>query len=104
MAREPVGLDPNGTPVYLKEMWPANDEIRSLVDASRLSPLLAVNELLTVFFRKFRESVRRAQCPEAVESLPVALAIGDICHKAVDRTYVRRINVGFAYQKTGHEA
>ncbi len=28
---EPVGLDPNGTPVYLKDIWPASDEIEQLV-------------------------------------------------------------------------
>ena len=28
---EPVGLDPNGEPVYLEDIWPGNDEIASLV-------------------------------------------------------------------------
>lgn len=28
---EPVGLDPNGSPVYLKDIWPADDEIVELV-------------------------------------------------------------------------
>ncbi|MBW1996051.1 MAG: aconitate hydratase AcnA, partial [Deltaproteobacteria bacterium] len=30
-AIEPVGLDPNGEPVYLKDIWPSDEEIRSLV-------------------------------------------------------------------------
>jgi GntR family transcriptional regulator, transcriptional repressor for pyruvate dehydrogenase complex len=41
---------------------------RSLVAASQLSPLLAINELLTVFFREFRESVKKAQRMTAIES------------------------------------
>jgi len=28
---EPVGLDPNGDPVYLDDIWPENDEIEALV-------------------------------------------------------------------------
>jgi aconitate hydratase len=28
---EPVGLDPNGQPVYLNEIWPKNEEIEELV-------------------------------------------------------------------------
>jgi aconitate hydratase len=30
---EPVGIDPNGTPVYLDDLWPAQDEIDALVKA-----------------------------------------------------------------------
>jgi aconitate hydratase len=29
---EPVGLDPNGEPVYLEEIWPTEEEIKGLVD------------------------------------------------------------------------
>jgi aconitate hydratase len=32
-SKEPVGIDPNGEPVYLDEIWPADEEIRALVDA-----------------------------------------------------------------------
>lgn len=31
MTYEPVGLDPNGRPVYLDDIWPANEEIEALV-------------------------------------------------------------------------
>jgi aconitate hydratase len=31
LAYEPVGLDPNGDPVYLEDIWPTDDEIESLV-------------------------------------------------------------------------
>jgi aconitate hydratase len=30
---EPVGLDPNGEPVYLEDLWPANEEIEDLIRA-----------------------------------------------------------------------
>jgi len=31
LAYEPVGLDPNGQPVYLQDIWPDNEEIEALV-------------------------------------------------------------------------
>jgi aconitate hydratase len=33
MVREPIGASSNGEPVYLKDIWPTNEEIRSLIDA-----------------------------------------------------------------------
>src|SRR3954469_3627972 len=33
MVNEPIGTGRNGEPVYLRDIWPTNDEIRSLVDA-----------------------------------------------------------------------
>jgi aconitate hydratase len=30
---EPVGMDPNGEPVYLEDIWPGNEEIEALVNA-----------------------------------------------------------------------
>ena len=30
---EPIGTSSNGEPVYLKDIWPSNEEIRSLIDA-----------------------------------------------------------------------
>ena len=33
MVNEPIGTGSNGEPVYLKDIWPSNEEIRSLVDA-----------------------------------------------------------------------
>jgi aconitate hydratase len=32
LTREPVGLDPNGEPVYLEDIWPANEEIDAWVE------------------------------------------------------------------------
>jgi aconitate hydratase len=31
LTTEPIGLDPNGTPVYLKDIWPTNAEIEAVV-------------------------------------------------------------------------
>jgi aconitate hydratase len=33
MINEPLGTSPNGEPVFLKDIWPTNAEIRSLIDA-----------------------------------------------------------------------
>ena len=33
MVKEPLGTASNGEPVYLKDIWPTNEEIRSLIDA-----------------------------------------------------------------------
>ncbi|MDQ3245465.1 MAG: aconitate hydratase AcnA [Pseudomonadota bacterium] len=33
MVNDPIGTGSNGEPVYLRDIWPTNDEIRSLVDA-----------------------------------------------------------------------
>ncbi len=32
MTYEPVGLDPNGRPVYLEDIWPSNDNIAAMID------------------------------------------------------------------------
>jgi aconitate hydratase len=32
MTYEPVGLDPNGRPVYLEDIWPSNEDIEAMVD------------------------------------------------------------------------
>ena len=33
-AKDPIGYDPNGNPVYLKDIWPSQKEIRDLVEKS----------------------------------------------------------------------
>jgi aconitate hydratase len=33
MVNEPIGTASNGEPVYLKDIWPSNEEIRKLIDA-----------------------------------------------------------------------
>lgn len=32
MTNEPVGLDPNGRPVYLEDIWPSNDDIAAKIE------------------------------------------------------------------------
>ena len=32
MVGEPIGIASNGEPVFLKDIWPTNDEVRSLID------------------------------------------------------------------------
>ena len=34
LANEPIGIGDNGTPVYLKDIWPSPDEIRSAIEAN----------------------------------------------------------------------
>jgi aconitate hydratase len=33
IVNDPIGVAQNGTPVYLRDIWPTNDEVRALVDA-----------------------------------------------------------------------
>ena len=33
MVNEPIGTGSDGKPVYLKDIWPSNEEIRALIDA-----------------------------------------------------------------------
>jgi GntR family transcriptional regulator, transcriptional repressor for pyruvate dehydrogenase complex len=54
---------------------------RRLVESSGLSPLLPFNDLLAVFFLRFRESVKRAEWKNAIEGhqrLIDQLASGDL--------------------------
>jgi aconitate hydratase len=30
--REPLGLDPNGNPVYLRDVWPSQEEVNKAVE------------------------------------------------------------------------
>jgi len=39
LARDPLGSDPQGNPVYLKDIWPSNREVRATVEKS-LSPAM----------------------------------------------------------------
>ena len=48
LATEPIGADPNDQPVYLKDIWPAQDEVRQAV-AQALSPELFESEYGNVF-------------------------------------------------------
>ena len=41
---------------------------RRLVESSRLSPLVTFSDLLAAFFRRFRESVKKAEWNDGIES------------------------------------
>ncbi len=46
--KDPVGLDPNGKPVYLKDIWPSDEEIRSYIE-KYVSPDLYKEKYKNVF-------------------------------------------------------
>ncbi|MEX0793834.1 MAG: FCD domain-containing protein [Pirellulaceae bacterium] len=51
---------------------------RELILASGLSPLMVFSDLLAVFFRRFRESVKKAEWPEGIEAHQEIIdALGD---------------------------
>jgi aconitate hydratase len=59
LTKEPIGVDPNGTEVFLKDIWPAADEVREVM-ARVLTPAL------------FKESYSRVFAgDETWQSLPV---------------------------------
>ncbi|MFM8275093.1 MAG: FadR/GntR family transcriptional regulator [Gemmata sp.] len=60
---------------------------RTLLEASGLKPLMAFGDLLTVFFQRFRESVKRAEWRLGIEShrrLVDLLAAGRVAEAAAD--------------------
>ncbi len=32
LTTEPLGYDPNGQPVYLRDIWPSQEEIREIIE------------------------------------------------------------------------
>ncbi|OJX49832.1 MAG: aconitate hydratase 1 [Flavobacterium sp. 38-13] len=48
LLNEPISYDPNQQPVYLKDIWPSNDEINSIM-SSVLSPKQFANSYGTIF-------------------------------------------------------
>ncbi|KPJ87570.1 MAG: aconitate hydratase [Spirochaetes bacterium DG_61] len=48
LTAEPLGYDPNGTCVFLKEIWPTNEEIQRVI-ANHISPKLFKKEYSNVF-------------------------------------------------------
>jgi aconitate hydratase len=72
---DPVGHDPNGEPVYLKDIWPSNDEIRETIER-------AINPTM---FRKRYEDVFKGD--EQWRNLPVPE--GNLYEWDEESTYVR---------------
>ncbi len=48
LSREPLGMDPNGNPVYLRDIWPSNQEIGDTI-AQTVSPELFEKNYADVF-------------------------------------------------------
>src|SRR5215218_9796055 len=48
LQRDPIGYDPNGDPVYLKDIWPSADEIQEMI-AECIEPSMYSSEYRTVF-------------------------------------------------------
>ena len=76
MASEPLGYDPNGEPVYLRDVWPTQEEIRSAVRQS-LKPEMYAEEYANVF-----------RSNEDFNKIPVAG--GDLFNWDPYSTYIQR--------------
>jgi len=48
LSRDPVGTDPNGDPVYLKDLWPSQEEVQEAINSS-IDPSMFREEYKTVF-------------------------------------------------------
>ncbi len=48
LSTEPIGYDPNGTPVYLRDIWPTQAEVREAIDKS-LKPEMYEEEYSDVY-------------------------------------------------------
>jgi aconitate hydratase len=48
LQRDPIGYDPNGDPVYLKDIWPSADEVQTTI-AECIEPSMFATEYRTVF-------------------------------------------------------
>ena len=58
LVNEPIGQDPNGNDVYLKELWPSSEEIRETI-AQSVQP--------EMFTRQYEESVKGNQLWNEIE-------------------------------------
>ena len=64
LTREPLGIDDDGKPVFLSDVWPAPDEIRSVIRDSIDPDALPAN--LRERVRGRRPSGRRCRSPTAI--------------------------------------
>ena len=76
LTTEPIGKDPNGNPVYLKDIWPSQDEINKIL-----------NEVLTeeVFQEKYKDILKGDEYWQALEA-----PTGEIFEWDSNSTYVRK--------------
>lgn len=75
LVHEPLGLDPQGQPVYLKDIWPSQQEIQETVNRSIQTEM---------FTREYGEVFKG---PEAWQKLPVPE--GDLYSWDANSTYVK---------------
>lgn len=76
LTKDPIGLDPNGNPVYLKDIWPSSREINEAINKS-ISPEL--------FRKKYSEILRGDESWEELEAPSSSLFSWD-----PGSTYIRR--------------
>jgi aconitate hydratase len=76
LTKEPLGTDPDGNPVHLRDVWPDSQEIRDAVGAS-LKPEMFVREYASVF-----------EGTDAWKALPVPAAEGGRFKWDLKSTYV----------------
>ncbi len=75
-ASDPLGVGPGGRPVYLRDLWPSMDEVRSTVDKS-LSPDL--------FSTKYADAMKGDERWEKLTSF-----VDDNYHWEASSTYIRK--------------
>jgi aconitate hydratase len=76
LTREAIGLDADGKPVYLKDIWPSQEEVNAAVRAYVQAEL----------FKKANESVFQGDA----EWKRIPAPKGDLFDWAADSTYIRR--------------
>jgi aconitate hydratase len=75
MVSEPLGVGSNGEPVYLKDIWPSNEEIRGLIDAHVHS---------TMFRKRYADVYQGDERWRAIE-----ITGGDTYAWPADSTYIQ---------------
>ena len=75
LATDPIGCDPNGEPVYLRDIWPTQEEVRAAIEAA-VDPAMFREEYAMVFAGDERW--------QGLESRPAISTNG-----ATDSTYVQ---------------
>ena len=76
LTTEPIGKDPNGNPVYLKDIWPSQEEINEILN-SVLTP--------EVFEEKYKDVLKGDEYWQSLEA-----PTGEIFQWDANSTYVRK--------------
>jgi len=75
LEKDPIGFDPNGAPIYLKDIWPTPEEVQEAI-ASSVAPEMYAEEYASVFAGD-----------ERWQSLPVPT--GDLYEFDIESTYIQ---------------